>query len=110
MNGAGEVHKIENLPDIPIEKLTLPIVVDASAITWLTVVGHIQLALRHPLNRGESTKFAKQFAEQVLLELERRGVLTREMRDRTFEDFPGKDGEKNGAPKMGVQSRVKRES
>jgi hypothetical protein len=88
MSGAGVSKKNEALPDIPTEKLTLPIVVDAQAIVWLTVIGHIQLALRHPKNRGESAHYAKTFAAQVLFELERKGVLTREMRNRVFEDFP----------------------
>jgi hypothetical protein len=42
-----------------------PVKLELSALEAVAIVGQIQLALRHPANRGESTKIARAFIEEV---------------------------------------------
>jgi hypothetical protein len=60
------------------EKLLLKIPVIAEALTWMTVLGSIQLALRHPENQGPSAKIARQFARQLADKLLEEGILSTE--------------------------------
>lgn len=59
-------------------KLDEPIGVVADGLCWLTVLGCIQLALRHPHYTGASKHIAVQFAEQLYGKLLVDGVLTEE--------------------------------
>jgi hypothetical protein len=60
------------------DKLDQPIGVVADGLCWLTVLGCIQLALRHPQYTGPSKHIAVQFAEQLYGKLLADGVLTEE--------------------------------
>ena len=42
-----------------------PLRVELSALEAVSIVGQLQLALRHPANRGETTKIARRFIEQI---------------------------------------------
>jgi len=42
-----------------------PVRLELGALEAVSIVGQLQLALRHPLNRGETTKIARLFIEQV---------------------------------------------
>ena len=58
------------------EKLDQPIGVIADGLCWMTVLGCIQLALRHPQYTGPSSHIAKQFAEQIAAKLLLEGVIS----------------------------------
>jgi hypothetical protein len=76
--------------DIPAEKLNVTIPVFAPAIIWLGVIGHLQLALRHPQNQGASVSVMHRFARELLDKMVADGILTREQRELVFCDFePG---------------------
>ena len=51
----------------------------APAFVWMTVLGNMQLALRHPSNTGESADIARQFGDLRLEKLIAEGVLRRRM-------------------------------
>lgn len=58
----------DNLPDIEPALLKLqgqPIVLDASGITLFMVFCQLQLAARHPSNKGESALIARNFAMEI---------------------------------------------
>jgi hypothetical protein len=57
-------------------KLLLRIGVDADALTWMTVLGCVQLALRHPEYNGPSTKIAREFSDALGHKLLDEGVFT----------------------------------
>jgi hypothetical protein len=42
-----------------------PVRLELGALEAVAIVGQVQLALRHPRNRGESTKIARAFIEQI---------------------------------------------
>jgi hypothetical protein len=58
------------------EKLDQHIGVIADGLCWMTVLGCIQLALRHPQYTGPVSDIAKQFAEQLAAKLLLEGVLS----------------------------------
>ena len=60
------------------EKLDQHIGVIADGLCWMTVLGCVQLALRHPQYVGPSANIAKQFGEQLAAKLLLEGVLTEE--------------------------------
>ena len=50
----------------------------AEGLTWMTVVGCVQLALRHPGYTGPSAEIARKFADAVSHKLLDEGVLSPE--------------------------------
>jgi hypothetical protein len=58
------------------ENLDLKITVEAEAYVWMTLLGNVQLALRHPENQGESANIARQFGDALLEKLIAEGVFT----------------------------------
>jgi hypothetical protein len=61
------------------ENLQLKITVVAPALVWMTVLGNMQLALRHPSNSGElSADIARQFGNRLFETLIAEGVFTAE--------------------------------
>jgi hypothetical protein len=56
--------------------LETEITVIAPAYVWMTVLGNMQLALRHPENTGESAEIARQFGDALLEKLIAEGVFT----------------------------------
>ena len=65
--------------------LEIPVV--APALTWLALIGNLQLALRHPMNVGASAPMVRQFAEQLLAKLCDEGVLSPTDAAIAFKDF-----------------------
>lgn len=57
-------------------KQQIPVV--AEGLVWMVVVGHVQLALRHPENRGPSAMIARRFVDILLRKLHKEGVLSGE--------------------------------
>lgn len=57
-------------------RMAIEITVVADGITWLTVLGNMDLAMRHPGNSGVSAKIAKAFAEALRGKLIETGVVT----------------------------------
>ncbi len=70
-----------------IEKCKLEILVIADALVWITVIGNIQLALKHPENDGPSASLMREFCERLIRKLLAEGVFTPEYAARVFEDF-----------------------
>jgi hypothetical protein len=60
------------------EKLDLRISVIGEAIVWMTVLGCVQLALRHPEYNGPSSVIARKFSTQLADKLLEEGVLSSE--------------------------------
>lgn len=60
------------------ENLRLDIPVVAPAYVWMTVLGNMQLALRHPSNTGESAEIARQFGDRLLEKLIAEGVFSQD--------------------------------
>jgi hypothetical protein len=58
------------------ENLDLKITVEAEAYVWMTLLGNMQLALRHPENQGESANIARQFGDALLEKLIAESVFT----------------------------------
>jgi hypothetical protein len=58
------------------ENLDLKITVEAEAYVWMTLLGNMQLALRHPENQGESANIARQFGDALLEKLIAERVFT----------------------------------
>lgn len=76
-----------NTPEVTAEKAMLPIPVIAPALTWLAVVGNLQLSLRHPMNVGASTPMVRDFAKQLLQKLCDESVLSPSDAAIAFRDF-----------------------
>jgi hypothetical protein len=68
------------------EKLRLQIPVQAEGIIWLTVLGCVHLALRHPEYKGPSRHIAVEFAGQLRDKLHREGLLSDEEIATIFRD------------------------
>jgi len=71
------------------EKLEMPMGVVGDALTWMTVLGCVQLALRHPNYTGPSSEIARTFAHALSHKLLDEGVFSPEefalmMRDEMF--------------------------
>jgi hypothetical protein len=60
------------------EKPRLRIAVDAEAMTWMTVLGCVQLALRHPGYNGPSSDIAREFSDALAHKLLDEGVFSAE--------------------------------
>lgn len=70
-------------------KLLTFISVATEGLTWMTVLGCVQLALRHPAYSGPSREIARKFADAIAHKLLDEGVLSPEefarmMRDEMF--------------------------
>lgn len=73
------------------DRLTLEIGVVGDALTWMTVLGCVQLALRHPEYTGPSSEVARNFATAIAKKLRDEGVFSAEevalmMRDQMMEE------------------------
>jgi hypothetical protein len=71
------------------DKLLLEIPVITEALTWMTVLGCVQLAMRHPNYDGPSREIAKKFADAIAHKLLDEGVFSPEefalmLRDEMF--------------------------
>jgi hypothetical protein len=78
------------------ENLSLKIAVIAESLTWMTVLGCIQLALRHPEYTWPSVLLARQFASQLADKLLEEGILSPEevalmMRDQMRAENSGRN-------------------
>jgi hypothetical protein len=62
------------------QNLELKIAVVADALSWMTVIGCLQLALRHPEYVGPSSNIARQISEQLADKLLEEGVFSIEER------------------------------
>lgn len=58
--------------------MKMPITVIADAIIWLTVMGNLDLAIRHPGNSGPSAVMAREFRDALREKLLDEGVITAE--------------------------------
>lgn len=58
------------------DKLQFRIGVDADALTWMTVLGCVQLALRHPAYHGPSSHIAREFSDALGHKLLDEGVFS----------------------------------
>lgn len=66
-------------------KVSVP--VQASVLTWVAIIGNLQLALRHPGNAGASSNSVRHFAKALLLKLCNEGLITEEAAQAAFKDF-----------------------
>lgn len=73
--------------------LELPVVIQAKAIVWLMIIGNLQLALRHPMNKGISASTAKKFGQELLRKLRADNLITEECALAAFQDFYGNNSE-----------------
>lgn len=60
------------------EKPLLRLEVHAEALTWMTVLGCVHLALRHPAYDGPSSDIAREFADALVHKLLDEGVFSAE--------------------------------
>jgi hypothetical protein len=58
------------------ENLKRQVTITAEGIVWVCILGNIQLALRHPKNKGASAVLARQAAAQLVEALNRSEILT----------------------------------
>ena len=59
-----------------VKKAGMRLSVNADLLTWFGVHGNLILGLRHPENRGPSTRFVKTFARELGRRLVEEGLLT----------------------------------
>jgi hypothetical protein len=62
------------------ENLEHNFAIGGNGLMWLTVLANIELALKHPLNKGESRLVAEAFATALRDLLVQEGVLTADER------------------------------
>ena len=92
---SSTVKKLETLPSAAniapiwcsLTRLSPSSPVEAPAIVWLSVIGNLQLALRHPENVGASRQMVEEFARALLGKLFLEGVLTPDQMNVAFRDF-----------------------
>ena len=68
------------------EKLKQMVTITAEGVVWITILGNIQLALRHPQNNGPSARLARQAAGQLMDALVRSGILTSDEAAQIYRD------------------------
>jgi hypothetical protein len=68
------------------EHLKRMVTITAEGIVWVTILGNIQLALRHPKNKGASADVARQAAAQLVEALKQAGVLTHDEVAKIYRD------------------------
>lgn len=62
------------------------VTVSAPGLVWMSILGNVQLGLRHPENNGPSAQFAHAACMDLLEKLKAEGVLTADEAAKIYQD------------------------